>query len=109
MPIFNGWLIRALILRLRQPGMRPQRLSLLVMFIVLAVFIGGALFYLFQQPTEDALESAALKVFAAMGVLCAFLIFAAVVIRRKTEARWTTEEAMKLAGRKIEAKESEKP
>jgi len=89
--------------------MKTQRLYLLVMSIVLAVFVGGALVYLFQQPTEDALERAALKVFAAMGVLCAILTSVAVVIRRKTGARWTTEEAVQLAGRKIEVKESEKP
>lgn len=109
MPVFNGWIIRALILRLRQPDMKPQRLFMLITATVLSIFVGGASVYLFRQPTEDALESAALKVFAAMGVLCAILISVAVVIRRRTEARWTTEEAMKLTSREIEVKELEKP
>ena len=67
MPIFNGWIIRALAARLRQPGMRPQRRFLAAASLLMALFVTGAVIYLFRQPTEDAMERAALKVFAAMG------------------------------------------
>ena len=102
MPIFNGWIVRALAVRLRQPEMGPQRRFLLVVALVLALFLIGALWYLFQQPTntDEALERAAIKVFAAMGVLIALLMVAAVIVGKKTKARWTVEEALEMADRK---------
>jgi hypothetical protein len=91
MTTFNGWIIGALIKRLRQPGMRTARRFVLIKSLVLAIFLVGASFYIFRQPTEDALEMAALKVFAAFGVLIAILICIAVFIRRRTRARWTAQ------------------
>lgn len=68
--------------------MKSQRRFVLIAAVVLALFLCGALLYLFRQPTNDAMESAALKVFAAFGVLIAVLITLAVLVRRKTAARW---------------------
>ena len=98
MPIVNGWIVRALAVRLRQPGMKMQRRFTLIVALILAVFVAGALVYLARQPTEDALENAALKVFAAMGVLIAILITVAVLVRKRTGAAWTTQEALEMAG-----------
>ncbi|HEX6622773.1 MAG TPA: hypothetical protein VF064_03620 [Pyrinomonadaceae bacterium] len=98
MPIFNGWIIRALAARLRQPGMRPQRRFLAAAGFLMALFVTGAVIYLFRQSTEDAMERAALKVFAAMGVFVALLIGAAVVVRKRTGASWPQEEALRMAG-----------
>lgn len=102
MPVVNGWIIRALAARLRQPGMRPQRRFLAVAAFVLAVFVTSSAVYLFRQPTEDATERAALKVFALMGVLIAALIIAAVVVRRRTAATWSHDEALRTAGQRRE-------
>jgi heme O synthase-like polyprenyltransferase len=109
MPIFNGWIIRALAVRLRQPEMGPQRRFMLVVALVLALFLIGALWYLFQQPDDNALERAAIKVFAAMGVLIALLITAAVIVGKKTKARWTVEEALEMADRKDREKHRARP
>ena len=93
----NGWIIRALAARLRQPGMRPQRRFLAAAGLLMALFVTGAVIYLFRQPTEGALEGAALKVFAAMGVFIAIAIAAAVVVRKRTGASWSREEALRMA------------
>ena len=98
MPISNGWIIRVLAARLRQPGMRPQRRFLAVVSLLLALFVTGALVYLFRQPTNDAMEQAALRVFALMGIFIAILIAAAVVIRKRTSATWSQDEALKMTG-----------
>ena len=98
MPIYNGWIIRALAVRLRQPGMQTQRRFVVAAGIMLAIFVVGALFHLFRQPTEGAMERAAVEVFALMGVLIAVAIAAAVVVRRRTGASWSDEEALKMAG-----------
>jgi Na+/proline symporter len=87
--VFNAWIIREVAARLRQPGMKTQRRFVLIVALVLALFLCGALLYLFRQPTNDAMESAALKVFAAFGALIAILISLAVLVRKKTAARWT--------------------
>jgi len=97
MPIYNLWIIRALIVRLRQPGMRRQRRFVIAASLLMTLFVIGALTYLFRQPTEDAMEQAALKVFAMMGILIAILIGAAVVVRRRTGASWPQEEALRMA------------
>lgn len=44
--IYNGWVIRALVVCLRQPSMPTQRRMVLVMGIVFALFVAGAVFYL---------------------------------------------------------------
>lgn len=98
-------LIRALIARLRQPGMRPQRRFMAAVSLLLALFVIGAVVYLFRQPTPDAMEQAALKVFAVMGIFIAIIIAAAVVLRRRTSASWTQEDAFKLAGEKREGQQ----
>lgn len=98
MAIVNGWIVRALAVRLSQPGMKTQRRFTALACLVMALFVAGALVYLFRQPDEDALEAAALKVFAAAGALVAVLVCLAAVVRRKTGARWTTEEALEMAG-----------
>jgi hypothetical protein len=107
MPIFNGWIIRALAVRLRQPEMGPQRRFLLVVALVLGLFLIGALWYIFQQPTDTdiALERAAIRVFAAMGVLIAIIITAAVIVGKKTKAKWSVEEALETAGRRNRRKD----
>jgi hypothetical protein len=102
MPIYNGWILRALAARLRQPGMQTQRRFMVVVSFLLALFVVGALFHLFRQPTEDALERAAIQVFAAFGILIAVMIAAAVVVRKRTGANWPNEEAFKLVGRQSE-------
>lgn len=104
---FNGWLIRALIRRLQQPGMRTQRRFVLFTSLVLLIFLVGALFYIFRQPTEDALEMAALKVFAALGLLIVILIGAALYVRKRTSARWTTQEALENGHQPQQAKTDE--
>ena len=98
MPIANGWIIRALAVRLSRPDMKTQRRFVALVGLLLALFVAAAVVYLFRQPDDDALEAAALKVFAAMGVLIAAIISLAVVVRRRTGARWTTEEALEMAG-----------
>lgn len=97
MPISNGWIIRALAVRLRQPGMRPQRRFMIAVSLLMVLFVTGAVIYLFRQPTEDAMERAALKVFAVMSILIAILIAAAVVVRKRTGASWSQEEALRMA------------
>ena len=97
MPIYNLWIIRALIVRLRQPDMRRQRHFVIAASLLMTLFVIGALVYLFRQPTEDAMEQAALKVFAVMGILIAILIGAAVVVRKRTGASWPQEEALRMA------------
>src|SRR3712207_954847 len=98
MPVFNAWIIRALAVRLREPGMRAQRRFTAAAGLVLASFVVGAAFYLFTRPTEDALESAALRVFAAAGLLIAVLVAAAVVVRKRTGAKWSDADALRAAG-----------
>lgn len=97
MPISNGWIIRALAVRLRQPGMRPQRRFVIAVSLLMVLFVTGAVIYLFRQPTEDAMERAALKVFAVMSILIAILIATAVVVRKRTGASWSQEEALRMA------------
>ena len=109
MPIFNGWIIRALAVRLREPEMGPQRRFMLVVALVLALFLVGAFWYLFQQPDDNALERAAIKVFAAMGVLIALIITAAVTVGKKTKARWPVGEALEMADRKDRQKHRARP
>lgn len=104
---FNGWLIRALIKRLQQPGMRTARRFVLITSVVLVVFLAGALFYIFRQPTEDALEMAALKVFAVFGVLIVILICAAIFVRKRASARWTMREAQGIGHQQQQAKPDE--
>lgn len=99
---YNNWVIRALAARLRQPGMRTQRRFVAAAGLVSGLFLIGAVVYLFRQPTHDAMERAALKVFAVMGVLIAILIAAAVFVRRRTGASWPQEEALKMAGKGYE-------
>ena len=96
----NWWIIRALVVRLSRPDMKTQRRFVALVGLVLALFLVGACVYLFRQPDDDALEAAALKVFAAAGALIAVLVCLAVVVRRRTGARWTTEEALEMAGRR---------
>ena len=107
MTTFNGWLIGALIRRLRQPGMRAQRRFVLITIVALAIFLAGAIFYIFRQPTEDALEMAALKVFAVFGLLIAILICVAIFIRRRTSAKWTTREALEIGNQQQQAQPDE--
>ena len=78
--------------------MKTQRRFVALVGLVLALFVAGACVYLFRQPDDAALESAALKVFAAMGALIAVAVCLAVVVRRKTGARWTTRQALEMAG-----------
>ncbi|HYG80272.1 MAG TPA: hypothetical protein VD861_07795 [Pyrinomonadaceae bacterium] len=103
---YNNWVIRALAARLRQPGMRTQRRFVAAAGLVLGLFLIGAVVYLFRQPTHDAMERAALKVFAAVGVLILLLIVAAVFVRKRTGASWSREEALKMAG---EGREGPRP
>ena len=105
MPVYDGWIIRALAVRLRQPGMRTQRRFVAAIGLVLALFVIGALFHLFRQPTEGAMERAAVEVFAVMGTLIAVAVAAAVVVRRRTGARWSDEEALKMAGERQERRQ----
>jgi type VI protein secretion system component VasK len=100
MYIYNGWIFRALAVRLRQPGMKAQRWFMLGMALVFAAAIAWALVFLFRQETEQALEEAALIVFALFGALIAIALLLAYVVRKKTGARWTTEEALEMAGEK---------
>lgn len=100
MAISNGWIIRALIQRLQQPGMKVQRRFVLGASLLLAIFLVGAIFYIFRQPTEDALEMAALKTFAALGLLIVILICAAIFVRKRTGAKWTTQQALEDGSRK---------
>lgn len=98
MPIYNAWIIRALIQRLRQPEMKPQRRFITVACAVLFLFLVWAFRHLFRQPTENDLERAALEVFAVICVLIFFLMVGAVIVRKRTSARWTTEEALRMGG-----------
>jgi uncharacterized membrane protein len=102
MPIYNARIIRALAVRLRQPGMQTQRRFVVAISLTLALFVIGALFHLFRQTTEDAMEQAAVEVFAVMGILIAIVIAAAVVVRKRTGASWSVEEALKMAGKRQE-------
>ena len=106
MPINNGWILRALAVRLRQPGMGPQRRFAFVVSVLMALFVIGAGIYLFRQPTDDAMERAAIKVFAVMGIFFAIAIAAAVVVRERTGASWSQEEALRMAG---EGREGQQP
>jgi hypothetical protein len=108
MPIYNGWIIRALAVRLRQPGMWLQRRFMVVVSLLMALFVIGAAIYLFRQPTEDAMEQAALKVFAVMGIFIAILIAAAVVVRKRTNAGWSQEEALRMADERREGQQQPK-
>ncbi|HYO63009.1 MAG TPA: hypothetical protein VER08_05065 [Pyrinomonadaceae bacterium] len=83
MPFENLWLIRALVARLREPDMGAQRRFMAVACVALVLFLIGALTYLLRQPNDSALESAALRVFAAMGALIAVLVTAAVYVGRR--------------------------
>lgn len=105
MSMYNGWIIRALAVRLRQPGMQTQRRFVVALSLLLALFVIGALFHLFRQPTEGAMERAALEVFAVMGLIIAVAIAAAVVIRKRTGVSWSVEEAMKMAGERQEGQQ----
>lgn len=102
MPISNAWLFRELASRLRQPDMRPQRRFIAAVGLLLALFFVGAVIYLFRQPTEDAMERAALRVFAALGILIAAVIAAAVVFRKRTRARWVPGEVIQMDDEKRE-------
>jgi cytochrome bd-type quinol oxidase subunit 1 len=102
MPISNGWIIRALAVRLRQPGMRPQRRFMFAVSLLMILFATGAVIYLFRQPTEDAMERAAIKVFALMGILIAIVIAAAVVVRKRTRASWSQAETLQMTGERRE-------
>lgn len=108
MPISNAWIIRALAERLRQPGMRVQRRFVAVVSLLMVLFVIGAVIYLFRQPTEDAMEQAAIKVFAAMGILIAIVIAGAVVVRKRTAASWSEEEALRMAGQRHEVRQQPK-
>ena len=70
--------------------------------LLLTFFLVGAAIYLFRQPTEDAMGRAALKVFAVLGILIAILIVAAVVVRKRTNASWSQEDALKMTGERRE-------
>lgn len=98
MPLFNGWLLRALFVRLRRPEMRMQRRYLALTVLLLVLFLAWAVWYLVQQPTTGDQERAALVVFAAAGGLGAMLMALAVWVRWRTRARWTLEEALRDAG-----------
>lgn len=98
MPIYNAWIIGALIRRLRQPEMKPQRRFIAIACVVLFLFLILAFRHLLGRPTESEFERAALEVFAAFGVLILFLIAGAVIVRKRTAARWTTEEALRMRG-----------
>lgn len=108
MPISNIWILRALAVRLRQPGMRPQRRFVAATSLLMALFVAGAVIYLLRQPTEDALEHASLRVFAAMGVLIVILIASAVVVRKRTGVTWSQEEALRAADEGREGKQQPK-
>jgi hypothetical protein len=102
MPIPDIWIIRALVARLRQPGMRAQRRLVIIVGSLMALFFIGAMVYLFRQPTEDAFEQAALRVFVVMFVFIAILIAAAIVVRKRTGASWSQEEALEMADERRE-------
>jgi flagellar biogenesis protein FliO len=108
MPISNGWIIRELVVRLRQPGMQPQRRFMVAVSLLMVLFVIGAVIYLFRQPTDDAMEQAAIKVFAVMGILIAIVIAAAVVVRKRTGVRWSQDEALRMAGERREAQQQPK-
>jgi cytochrome bd-type quinol oxidase subunit 2 len=107
MPIFNGWIIRALAVRLRQPGMRLQRRLMVAVSFLMALFLIWALIYIFRQPTEDAMEWAALRVFAVLGIFIAILIAAAVVVRTRTSASWSQEEALRMIDERREEQQQQ--
>ncbi len=94
----HTWVIRALIVRLRQPGMSVQRRFLAVLTLVLVLFLVAALVHLFKQPNDTAMERAALEVFAALGVLIGGAVACAIVIRKKTGTAWSDEHALEAAG-----------
>jgi uncharacterized membrane protein YozB (DUF420 family) len=78
--------------------MRAQRRFAAAAALALAIFVVGAVTYLFLQPTEDAMEGAAIVVFALMGLLITVVILAAVAVRKTTGARWPEEEVLRKAG-----------
>ena len=88
MPIFDGWIIRAVADRLRQPEMRTQRRFMIMFTVLMVLVVLGSLYYLYIQTTEDAIDQAAVHVLIAMGVMIAILIIGAIVIRKRTNARW---------------------
>ncbi len=94
----HTWVIRALIVRLRQPDMGLQRRFLAILALVLVVFLVAALIHLFRQPNDTAMERAALEIFAAMGVLVGGAVACAIVIRKKTGASWSDADALEAAG-----------
>jgi hypothetical protein len=85
--------------------MQTQRRFVAAISLTLALFVVGALFHLFRQPTEGAMERAAVEVFAVMGVLIGVVIGAAVVVRRRAGASWSVEEALKMAGERREGRQ----
>jgi apolipoprotein N-acyltransferase len=92
MNIYSGWIIREVIRQLRRPERGAQRKFVFGFGLVLAAFLWWAFAFLMRQETEADLERAAIFVFAMMGALIAVALVLAFVVRRKTGARWTTEE-----------------
>ena len=97
---YHGWIVRALLVRYRQPNMKPQRRFMAVVAVILTAFLIGATLYLFRQPPGTAMEVAALHIFLALGILIAILVAVAVVVAKRTSARWSYEEALTMAGLK---------
>jgi ABC-type thiamin/hydroxymethylpyrimidine transport system permease subunit len=93
----HAWVVRALVVHLREPGMRLQRRFLALLGLVFVVFVSAALVYLFRQPNDTVMERAALEILAAMGMLIMVAIVCAMIIRKKTGARWSDEDALKAA------------
>lgn len=62
------------------------------------LFLGWALIFLFQKETEQAFERAVIIVFALMCALIAVVLILAYIVRKRTGARWTVEEALEMAG-----------
>jgi hypothetical protein len=75
-----------------------------VIGLLLALFVIGALLHLFRQPTEAALERAAFEIFVVMGLLIAIVITAAIIVRKRTGATWSNEEALRMAGERQEGR-----
>jgi hypothetical protein len=94
----HAWVVRALIVRLREPGMRLQKRFLALLGLVFVLFLIAALVHLFKQPNDTAMERAALELLAATGVLITVAIACAIIIRKKTGSCWSDEEALKAAG-----------
>jgi hypothetical protein len=97
MPVSGSWIIRVLAVRLRQPGMRSQRRFMVAVSLLTALLVIVAVIYLFRQPTEEAMERAALKVLLVAGIFITVVVAAAVVVRKRTGASWPQEEALQMA------------